>query len=197
VAAHEKSRARGDDEVNQADSSEEEEEGEGEGEEEAPGASELPQTCPGGAETEGEPVCPHEDQSVPLLAEGGREALFDTDLDEADDQQVSGEGPGQAPLEPLERRQFAAVKSRNDKPAQEGDPASGEDDDDDDDSEVSEHEAPGQVGINSGRKVRKRKNAKEARTNLQKQQKSKPARANNQKSKDMRRAKSEIKEYLG
>mmetsp|Transcript_53405 Transcript_53405/g.86395 ORF Transcript_53405/g.86395 Transcript_53405/m.86395 type:complete len:102 (+) Transcript_53405:131-436(+) len=70
-------------------------------------------------------------------------------------------------------------------------------DDDDDDSEVSEHEAPGQVGINSGRKVRKRTNAKEARTNLQKQQKSKPARANNQKSKDMRRAKSEIKEYLG
>merc|ERR1712032_1048817 len=62
-------------------------------------------------------------------------------------------------------------------------------------SEASE--GPGQVMIASGRKIRRKQSAKEARKNLQRQHKQKPGRANNQKSKEVRRARSEIKECLG
>jgi len=62
------------------------------------------------------------------------------------------------------------------------------------DSEASE--GPGQVKVSTGKKVRRRHTAKDARKNLQKQQKQKPARANNQKVKEARRARNEIREYL-
>jgi len=67
----------------------------------------------------------------------------------------------------------------------------------DSDGDTSEEEeAPGQVTIANGRKTRKKQSAKEARKNLQRQQKTKPAKANNQKSRELRKARSEVKEYL-
>lgn len=63
----------------------------------------------------------------------------------------------------------------------------------------ADEERPGQVSISSGKRRNQRRpvTAKEARRNLQKQQKTKPARANDSKNKELRRAKSEVKEYLG
>jgi len=66
------------------------------------------------------------------------------------------------------------------------------------DSEASDSDGPGQVTISTGgRATRRKQSAKEARKNLQRQHKQKPAKPNNQKLKETRKAKSEIKEYLG
>mmetsp|Transcript_85018 Transcript_85018/g.147517 ORF Transcript_85018/g.147517 Transcript_85018/m.147517 type:complete len:501 (+) Transcript_85018:98-1600(+) len=69
-------------------------------------------------------------------------------------------------------------------------------DEEDEASEASEGEGPGAVTIHSGKKVRKKQSAKEARKNLQKQQKAKPARANNQKAREARKARHDVKEYF-
>lgn len=68
-----------------------------------------------------------------------------------------------------------------------------------DTSGAEEDDRPGQVNISSGKRRLQRRQitAKEARKNLQKQQKQKPARANNQKNKEFRRAKHEVREWLG
>lgn len=65
------------------------------------------------------------------------------------------------------------------------------------DSEGSEEvAAPGQVGVQCKR-TRKKTGAKDAKKNLQRQQKTHKAKPNNQKSKELRKAKHEIKEWLG
>jgi RIO kinase 2 len=114
-----------------------------------------------------------------LMPTEGREALGNED-----DVEVTGDAEGV-----------------DDLPAEVSHKDAGEDDDGDEASSGSdvEEDRPGQVTVSSGKRrlQRRQVTAKEARKNLQKQQKQRPARANHQKNKDFRKAKHEVKEWLG
>eukprot|EP00931_Biecheleriopsis_adriatica_P073329 TRINITY_DN47636_c0_g1_i1.p1 TRINITY_DN47636_c0_g1~~TRINITY_DN47636_c0_g1_i1.p1 ORF type:complete len:491 (+),score=126.02 TRINITY_DN47636_c0_g1_i1:61-1533(+) len=175
VAAHEQSRAKGDDGVEEdSDDDDEDDEG-GEG---TDGAAFKPPPRSGANS---------EEALQGLLGDQSREAMQEEcRLDEV--LSSTAELPAPEAAAPAGE---AVEKIEGAEDARDGE----EDDSEGDESE--EEAAPGKVSVDTGgRKVRKRQSAKEARANLQKQQKKKPAKANNQKCKEARKARSEIKEWL-
>lgn len=182
VAAHEQSRVTG-----VGGAAEAGEDGDGSDEDEAGSHAD------GGAEPEGaiDPFCPITDLEG-LMPEGGREALGDEI--EADPAAIDALASSSA-----REGDGAAVGDRpnHDKVAKLDREGEGSEKESESGSDSEGFDAPVGTVSAPARRTRKRQTAKEARTNLQKQQKQKPARANNQKTKETRKAKSEIKEYLG
>jgi len=172
-------REGGEGESDSGDGEEEEEEG-GENEERLRPGDEEDVAC------EGDAVAAVDGAIERLVREGGQE-----DFGREDDVEVAGDGasgddqPGAR--EGADEEEEAAAAA-----GEGGEGGS-------DTSGAEEDDRPGQVNISSGKKrlQRRQVTAKEARKNLQKQQKQKPARANNQKNKEFRRAKHEVREYLG
>jgi len=126
-----------------------------------------------------------------LVPEGGQGALG-----REDDVEVAGDD---ASCDGASGDDQPRVRGGAEEEREEAAAVAGEDGEDGSDtSGAEEDDRPGQVNVSGKRRVQRRQiTAKEARKNLQKQQKQKPARANNQKNKEFRRAKHEVREWLG
>lgn len=138
----------------------------------------------------GEPDAAAADRAIErLVPEGGQGALGgEDDVEVAGDDASCGIAAG-------EDQPGARVGAEEEAAA-----VAGEDDGGGSDTSGAEEDGtPGQVSIKVAKRrlQRRQVTAKEAQKNLQKQQKQRPAKANNQKSKDLRRAKHEVREYLG
>lgn len=169
VAAHEKRRA-----VDPEDRGEDEEEEEDEDDEdrETDAGDEGPIEGPVSFE--------------PLLARGAgteEEALEEAEL------LAAAEAAAAAPEGDAPQQEGEAGAARGDREG-EGEEEGAESSDDED------SDGPGQLAV-AGKRVRRKHTAKDAKKNLQRQQRRPPAKPNNQKIKETRRAKLEIREYLG